>query len=250
MSRKIQYTSVAIISSVSLKPYLFFIRIPNIICISDEASDNLPYEKVGKNEPVCIADEVPFDIPDSWEWVRLGSIGETNIGLTYRPSDKTDVNGTLVLRSSNIQDGNMDYSDCVYVSCAVPDRAMIDAGDILICARNGSRSLVGKCAIVDRNGMAFGAFMAKFCSLFNPYVKVFIDSPVFRKQLDGVKTETINQITQDMLLVYDTGIQVSVRKLSQLRYCILYEFRKPFNFDMVVYDDRKVMFPLIRIEFI
>ena len=37
-------------------------------------SDNLPYEKVGKNEPVCIADEVPFDIPDSWEWVRLGSI--------------------------------------------------------------------------------------------------------------------------------------------------------------------------------
>ena len=33
-------------------------------------ADNLPYEKVGKNEPVCIADEVPFDIPDSWEWVR------------------------------------------------------------------------------------------------------------------------------------------------------------------------------------
>ena len=34
-------------------------------------ADNLPYEKVGNNEPVCIADEVPFDIPDSWEWVRL-----------------------------------------------------------------------------------------------------------------------------------------------------------------------------------
>ena len=37
-------------------------------------SDNLPYEKVGKNEPVCIADEVPFDIPESWEWVRLQNI--------------------------------------------------------------------------------------------------------------------------------------------------------------------------------
>ena len=34
-------------------------------------TDNLPYEKVGKNEPVCIADEVPFEIPESWEWVRL-----------------------------------------------------------------------------------------------------------------------------------------------------------------------------------
>ena len=38
-------------------------------------SDNLPYEKVGKNEPVCIADEVPFDIPDSWGIIRLNDIG-------------------------------------------------------------------------------------------------------------------------------------------------------------------------------
>ena len=38
-------------------------------------TDNLPYEKVGKNEPVGIADEVPFDIPESWEWVRISSLG-------------------------------------------------------------------------------------------------------------------------------------------------------------------------------
>ena len=38
-------------------------------------TDNLPYEKVGKNEPVCIADEVPFDIPESWEWARVSSLG-------------------------------------------------------------------------------------------------------------------------------------------------------------------------------
>ena len=37
-------------------------------------ADNLPYEKVGKNEPVCIADEVPFDIPESWEWCRIGEL--------------------------------------------------------------------------------------------------------------------------------------------------------------------------------
>ena len=35
----------------------------------------MPYEKVGKNEPVCIADEVPFDIPDTWEWARVSSLG-------------------------------------------------------------------------------------------------------------------------------------------------------------------------------
>ena len=42
----------------------------------DETADNLPYEKVGNNEPVCIADEVPFDIPDSWEWCRLSVVAQ------------------------------------------------------------------------------------------------------------------------------------------------------------------------------
>ena len=37
--------------------------------------DNLPYEKIGKNEPVCIADELPFEIPDTWVWARCSSIG-------------------------------------------------------------------------------------------------------------------------------------------------------------------------------
>ncbi len=41
-------------------------------------ADNLPYEQIGKNEPVCIADEVPFEIPDSWEWVRLKCIAIIN----------------------------------------------------------------------------------------------------------------------------------------------------------------------------
>ena len=44
-------------------------------------SDNLPYEKVGKNEPVCIADKVPFDIPDTWEWVRLSTICQLIDGI-------------------------------------------------------------------------------------------------------------------------------------------------------------------------
>ncbi len=40
------------------------------------------YEQVGKKEPVCIDDEIPFEIPDSWEWVRFGSLVEFPLGKT------------------------------------------------------------------------------------------------------------------------------------------------------------------------
>ena len=160
-------------------------------------ADNIPYEKIG-DEVRSLEDEIPFDIPDSWEWVRLGSIGETNIGLTYKPNNVT-CRGTAVLRSNNIQNGMMDYSDLLYVDCTVPERAYAHKGDILICARNGSRALVGKSAIVDADGMAFGAFMAIYRSVCNPYIQLFINSYLFRGQLDGATTTTINQVTQDML---------------------------------------------------
>ena len=162
-----------------------------------KGADNTPYEKIG-DEVRSLADEVPFDIPDSWEWVRLGNIGETNIGLTYKPSDVTS-DGVPVLRSNNIQNGQIDYSEQLYVSCAVPERAYAHKGDILICARNGSRALVGKSAIVDADGMAFGAFMAIYRSSCNPYIQLFINSYLFRGQLEGATTTTINQVTQEML---------------------------------------------------
>ena len=55
-------------------------------------ADNLPYEKVGKSEPVCIADEVPFEIPESWEWVRLGNVIELQSGQDMTP-DKYNSRG-------------------------------------------------------------------------------------------------------------------------------------------------------------
>ncbi len=93
----------------------------------------------------------------------------------------------------------MDYSELLYVNCTVPDRAYAHKGDILICARNGSRALVGKSAIVDADGMAFGAFMAIYRSPCNPYIQLFINSYLFRGQLEGATTTTINQVTQEML---------------------------------------------------
>lgn len=154
----------------------------------------------GKNAILDIpGDDLPFEIPESWKWVRLGKIGYTNIGLTYSPQYQTS-DGIIVLRSSNIQDGKMDYEDVVRVNMDIPENKMCHIGDILICARNGSKRLVGKAAIVDQEGMSFGAFMAILRSICNPYLLHVINSAYFRNSLlEDTGTTTINQITQDML---------------------------------------------------
>ena len=73
-------------------------------------ADNLPYEKIGKNEPVCIADEVPFEIPDTWEWVRLGSIGDWGSGATPSRSIPEYYGGDIPwLKTGDLNDGYIEY---------------------------------------------------------------------------------------------------------------------------------------------
>ncbi|WP_294147747.1 restriction endonuclease subunit S [uncultured Selenomonas sp.] len=140
------------------------------------------------------------DIPDTWRWCRLSDIGTTNVGLTYHPEDVKE-NGTVVLRSTNIQDGRMDYSDIVKVDCPIRENQYLNPGDILICARNGSPSLVGKSAIYDgsRGKVAFGAFMAVFRSECNPYLSYYFQSRMFRRYFVNDDTKQIHQITQKIL---------------------------------------------------
>ena len=182
----------------------------------------------------------PFDIPETWKWVKLGQLGYTNIGLTYSPKDVSN-DGIVVLRSSNIQNGKMDYEDIVKVSCPVPDNKICHIGDILICARNGSKRLVGKAALIDQEGMSFGAFMAIFRSVCNPYILHVINSAYFRNTLLGdTGTTTINQITQDMLknvLIPLPPLEEQhriVAKIEELlpyvdRYAAAYEKLEQFN---------------------
>lgn len=145
-------------------------------------------------------DEIPFELPSGWVWERLGNVGETNIGLTYSPQDVSDV-GIPVLRSSNIQNGKLDFDDLVRVKCEPKHSVMVQDGDLLICARNGSRALVGKVAVIEnlKEPAAFGAFMAIYRSEVNQYLYHFIRSPLFRQMIDEVNTTTINQITQNNL---------------------------------------------------
>jgi type I restriction enzyme S subunit len=135
-----------------------------------------------------------------WTVKSLGEIGESLIGLTYKPSEvRTD--GFLVLRSSNIFQGALCFEDNVYVAAEFPEKIMVRPGDILICVRNGSRDLIGKCAKIDdrAKGMTFGAFMAVFRTAYHSFVYHQFQSSVIIRQIQEHLGATINQITNKSL---------------------------------------------------
>jgi type I restriction enzyme S subunit len=152
------------------------------------------------------------EIPEDWEVASLGDIGQCVIGLTYSPNDVADF-GTLVLRSSNVQGNRLAYEDNVYVQMDLPERVIVKKGDILVCVRNGSRQLIGKCALIDAKaeGSAFGAFMSVFRTQSYSFVFYQFQSDIIQNQINEIMGATINQITnKDM-----GGFKIPLPKLEE-----------------------------------
>lgn len=138
-----------------------------------------------------------------WKSTTLGEIGECFIGLTYTPEDVAE-NGLLVLRASNVQQSRITYDNNVFVDRQVPEHLITRPGDILICVRNGSRALIGKCARIedDSAGMTFGAFMSVYRSPHSAFVFQVFQSQCIQKQIQENIGATINQITNKDLRAF------------------------------------------------
>ena len=147
-----------------------------------------------------------------WTYKKLGEVCDYSIGLTYKPSDVND-NGTIVLRSSNIQNEQIDLNDIVRVKCPIKELLYVQKGDILMCSRNGSARLVGKVAMIPelKERMTYGTFMMIIRSEYNPFLLYFFKSDVFRNQIKHGEANMINQITRYML----DDVVVSLPPLSE-----------------------------------
>ena len=160
--------------------------------------DNKYYEQIGK-KCLDITEQIPFEIPSNWEWCRVRNVSNSYIGLTYKPTD-IGKKGTIVLRSCNIRNGKLALDDIVRVSSSISEKLLIEENDIIICARNGSKRLIGKSALI-RNlpePMTFGAFMAICKTPIYEYMFAYLQSNLFFGQLRDVSnTTTINQLTQN-----------------------------------------------------
>lgn len=187
----------------------FLSSVDEVITASEEEVANLETQKKAVMKKI-FSQEVRFKRADGsnfpeWEARDFKEEADYFSGLTYSPDDVVlDADdGILVLRSSNIQGGVIDYQDNVFVKCKISDNLFVQENDILMCVRNGSKKLVGKTALIKKSdlGHTWGAFMMIIRShTDNRFIYHYLNSDNFYKQMfPDVNTATIAQITKGML---------------------------------------------------
>ena len=148
----------------------------------------MPYEKVGNNEPVCIADEVPFEIPESWEWVRLGTI-VYNRGQMIPKSDFCYID----IGSIDNKNQKLSMKENILTADKAPSRArkIVAIGNILYST---VRPYLHNMCIVDRTfsrqPIASTGFAVLTCydGVYNEFLFYYLMSPDF----DGYANDTDN----------------------------------------------------------
>ena len=134
---------------------------------------------------------------EEWEQRKLGDMVEFFSGLTYSPDNVIKQPGTLVLRSSNVQNGEIVNADNVYVDNEVVNSDNVQVGDIAVVVRNGSRSLIGKHAAIKypMKDTVIGAFMTGVRSDTPSFTNALLDTQQFETEIAKNLGATINQIT-------------------------------------------------------
>ena len=162
----------------------------------------MPYEKVGKNEPVCIADEVPFEIPESWEWVRLGTVST----YSYTKQKINAQNADPQIWGLDLEDiekgGRLLVQKSVGERKAVGDKTFFEKGDILY---SKLRPYLLKILIAPDCGICtpeivpfkvFGKINPEYIVAFLkcPYVDTIINSVTYGVKMPRVGTETMTNL--------------------------------------------------------
>ena len=133
---------------------------------------------------------------DTWEQRKFPEFVSFFNGLTYTPDDVQEM-GTLVLRSSNVKNGEIIDADNVYVNDKVATSENVQVGDIIVVVRNGSRALIGKHAQIKASmpNTVIGAFMNGIRSEHSSFVNALLDTSAFENEIAKNMGATINQIT-------------------------------------------------------
>ena len=166
-----------------------------------KGADNTPYEKIG-DEVRSLADEVPFDIPDSWEWVRLGNI--SSYAETKQKVNATSADPSIWgLDLEDIEKGGrLLEHKTVGERKAVGDKTVFVKGDILY---SKLRPYLLKILVAPDDGICtpeivpfrvYGGINPNYIVnyLKSPYVDNLINSITYGVKMPRVGTETMTSL--------------------------------------------------------
>ena len=181
---------------------LFFANLDHLITLHQRKFEKLTNVKKSMLEKMfpqngCSYPEIRFKgFTDAWEQRKLTEFVEFFSGLTYTPNDVQE-NGTLVLRSSNVSNGEVVDADNIYVNPQVVNSENVKVGDIVVVVRNGSRSLIGKHAQIKAfmPNTVIGAFMTGIRSECPEFTNALLNTSRFEEEIAMNMGATINQIT-------------------------------------------------------
>ena len=94
-------------------------------------------------------ENVPFEIPDSWEWVRLEELCTFDNGYAFSSKDYKK-SGIPLIRISNIQRNTIDLKDVVYIQGDYPEQFIISKGDLLIAMSGATTGKMGIYSYYDK----------------------------------------------------------------------------------------------------
>lgn len=165
-----------------------------------KGDDNCYHENID-GKVTDVTEDIPFDLPDEWEWCRLSTISEFDLGKTLDRQKNTG-NYRKYLRSVNVLWGNIDLSDVkeMRFEDTELERYSIKKGDLLICEGGD----VGRCAVWNKdfvfyyqNALHRVRFYQKCIPLFYQFVMMFFENTGLLKKISqGV---TIKHLTKNTL---------------------------------------------------
>ncbi len=151
----------------------------------------MPYEKVGKKEPVCIADEVPFEIPESWEWVRISgvfSIINGDRGKNYPAKSTLSNTGIPFISAVNLNGETVIEDDNLL--CLSDEQfnklgsGKLEKDDVVVCIR-GSLGKHGRYPF-EKGAIASSLVILRphlNIPLLSDFIMMYLDSPLFFSEI-------------------------------------------------------------------
>ena len=146
----------------------------------------------------------PFDIPNSWEWTKLGNLVSVIGGTSYKSNEVTK-SGVRILRGGNIQNSEVLYldNDVFLPESFIDSEKTIRNGDVLIVASTGSKAVIGKPGFVfeDDAMTQIGAFLRIIRPhhlVLAPFIRTLFDSEYYRGYIrNQVQGMNINNVKNE-----------------------------------------------------